>query len=253
MGQVSYFRRLAWAWAYAGARGVRLPLVSGEAVAGGRHEMVFPHATYSPWLADTRFRAIDARTRRHTLVDRYRCYELWQLVWQVRHLPGALLEVGVWRGGTGALIAQRAADAGIRDPIYLCDTFTGVVKTGDVDTYYSGGEHADTSDAHVRRLLDGLGLTNVELLAGIFPDETGAAIADRTFRFCHIDVDVYESARGVLEWVWPRLAVGGVVVFDDYGFATCPGVTRLVDEQRDVPSRLVLHNLNGHAVMTKVE
>jgi O-methyltransferase len=252
MGSISYFRRLAWAWASAGARGARLPLVNGEAVASGQHEMVFPHATYSPWLTDARFQAVHERIRRHTLVDRCRCYELWQLVGQVCDRPGALIEVGVWRGGTGALIAQRAADAGIHDPTYLCDTFTGIVKTGEVDTYYSGGEHADTSEALVRELLDGLGLTNVELLAGIFPDEAGTAIADRTFRFCHIDVDVYESARDVLEWVWPRLTVGGVVVFDDYGFASCPGVTRLVEEQRDVASRLVLHNLNGHAVMIKL-
>ena len=94
-------------------------------------------------------------------------------------------------------------------------------------------------------------LRNVELLAGVFPDETGGRIADRTFRLCHCDVDVYLSAADVLEWVWPRLSAGGVVVFDDYGFPACPGVTRLVDEQRRLPDRLVFHNLNGHGVIVK--
>ena len=75
-------------------------------------------------------------------------------------------------------------------------------------------------------------LTNVELLQGVFPDETADRIADSRFRLCHCDVDVYRSAKDVFDWVWPRLAPGGVVVFDDYGFPACPGVTKFVDEQR---------------------
>jgi O-methyltransferase len=51
--------------------------------------------------------------------------------------------------------------------------------------------------------------------------------------------------------VWPRLSPGGVVVFDDYGFSACPGVTKLVDEQRMRDDRLVLHNLNGHGILVK--
>jgi O-methyltransferase len=251
MPSLPYFRRLASSWAYAGAKGIGLPLVRKEAVASGHHEAVFPYATYSPWLDDARFREVFARAREQTLVDLWRCYELWQLVEQVKDLPGALIEVGVWRGGTGMLIAQRAADLGIADPVYLCDTFTGVVKTSDVDTFYKDGKHDDTNEVHVRKVLADAGLTNAELLVGVFPDDTAAATQDATLRLCHIDVDVYESAASILEWVWPRLPVGGVVVFDDYGFASCPGVTRLVDEQRSVPGRLVIHNLNGHGVLVK--
>ena len=51
--------------------------------------------------------------------------------------------------------------------------------------------------------------------------------------------------------MWPRLAPGGVVVFDDYGFPACPGVTRFVDEQRLLDDRLVVHNLNGHGIVVK--
>jgi O-methyltransferase len=94
-------------------------------------------------------------------------------------------------------------------------------------------------------------LPNVELRAGIFPDETAAGIEDRTFRLCHIDVDVYQSALDVLEWVWPRLSPQGAVVFDDYGCPATPGVTMLVDEQRMRDDRLVLHNLNGHGIIIK--
>jgi O-methyltransferase len=76
-------------------------------------------------------------------------------------------------------------------------------------------------------------------------------VGERALRLCHIDVDVYRSARDVLEWAWPRLSPGGVAVFDDYGFPCCPGVTQFVDEQRGRTDRLVLHNLNGHGLIVK--
>ena len=40
-------------------------------------------------------------------------------------------------------------------------------------------------------------------------------------------------------------------MFDDYGFPACPGVTKLVDEQRGLSDRMVLHNLNGHGIVVK--
>lgn len=220
-------------------------------IGGALHGPVTPTATYSPWNGDETFLAAYRKVSRHTLVDLYRCWELWSLVAQTRMLSGSLIEVGVWRGGTGALIATRAAGCGIAEPVYLCDTFRGVVKASQEDPGYRGGEHADTSRRHVEALLSRLGLVNARILEGVFPEDTARLVADSAFRFCHIDVDVYRSARESVEWLWPRLVVGGVVVYDDYGFDTCSGVTRWVDEQASEADRVVLHNLNGHAVVVK--
>lgn len=251
MSYGTYYARLARQSAYSIAKGVALPFVRREAVRSGAHAMSFPISTYAPWQADPDFRRVHQAIRRHTLVDEWRCHELWSLVAELRDVPGDILEVGVWRGGTGALLAASASKHGLDGTVFLCDTWHGVVKTGEIDTYYRDGKHDDASRETVERLVERLRLRNVELLAGVFPDETGARIADHTFRLCHCDVDVYLSAADVLEWVWPRLSAGGVVVFDDYGFPACPGVTRLVDEQRGLPDRLVLHNLNGHGVIVK--
>jgi len=217
-----------------------------------RNSVIISWATYSPWQLDDDFCATHERIRGHTLVDLYRCYELWHLLAQTRQLAGDILEVGTWRGGTGCLLARRAAGLECDATVHLCDTFTGVVKTGDEDSGYSGGEHADTSVSLVERLSSDLGLDNVAIHQGIFPEETGDALADRTFRFCHIDVDVYQSARDVLDWVWPRMPLGGIVVFDDFGFASCAGITQLVHEEEQKPDRTCLQNLNGHAVLVKV-
>jgi O-methyltransferase len=248
---VSYYGRLARQAGFSIAKGIALPFVRHEAVRSGGHEMAYPIATYAPWRSDHEFRRVYDAIRRNTFVDVWRCHELWDLIGELRDVPGAILEVGVWRGGTGALMAARAAGLGLDETVYLCDTWRGVVKTGEVDIYYRDGKHDNASPAIVERLLAGLGLGNVELLEGVFPDETGDRIDDETFRLCHCDVDVYESAKGVLDWVWPRISPGGVVVFDDYGFPACPGVTKLVDEQRMRDDRIVLHNLNGHGLVFK--
>jgi O-methyltransferase len=246
-----YYGRLARQSGFSIAKGLALPLVRRQAVRSGAHEMAYPISTYAPWQADAEFREVYDVIRPNTFVDVWRCHELWSLVAELRDVPGAILEVGVWRGGTGMLMAARAASLGLEDSVYLCDTWAGVVKTGAVDTYYHDGKHDDASPDVVERLAAQLGLRNVELLQGVFPEETGDRIADRTFRLCHCDVDVYQSASDVLEWVWPRLSRGGAVVFDDYGFPACPGVTKLVDEQRLREDRLVLHNLNGHGILVK--
>ena len=67
----------------------------------------------------------------------------------------------------------------------------------------------------------------------------------------HCDVDVYQSAKDVVDWVLPRLSQGGVIVFDDYGFTSCEGVTRLVNEYRERPEFMFFHNLNGHGILYK--
>jgi O-methyltransferase len=220
------------------------------------HEEVRPWATYAPWNADREFVATYNAIKDYTLVDLYRCWELWTLVGQSAKLDhGGILEIGVWRGGTGAVMAKKAALCGITEPVYLCDTFTGVVKAGTNDTRYRGGEHADTSRRLVETLTrETLKLTNVEILEGIFPEQTAHQIEGQNprFRVCHIDVDVYQSAKDVLHWVWGRMGRGGIIVYDDYGFRGCEGVTKIVHEQLDLRDRLVLHNLNGHAVVIKL-
>ena len=251
MSYAKYYGRLIRDSGYSVAKGAALPFVRRKAVRSGAHAMAFPISSYAPWQADDEFQRVYRAVRDNTFVDEWRCYELWSLVAELREVPGAILEVGVWRGGSGAIMATRAAALGISEPVYLCDTWRGVVKTGELDTYYADGSHADTSREIVAELIARLGLTNVELLQGIFPDQTGEEVEEGPLRLCHVDVDVYQSAKDVFDWAWPRLSQGGIAVFDDYGFPACPGVTQFVDEQRGLEDRLVLHNLNGHGIVVK--
>ncbi|HWI73951.1 MAG TPA: TylF/MycF/NovP-related O-methyltransferase, partial [Baekduia sp.] len=171
MSLLRYYGALARDSSYSVAKGLALPLVRREAVRSRLHTTIYPTLTYSPWRADDAFQRTWKAIRKNTLVDEFRCWELWTLLGDLVTVPGAVLEVGVWRGGTGALIAERCRELGIDEPVYLCDTWEGIVKTTADDPYYHDGKHDDTSKAIVESLVQGMGLTDrVRLLQGIFPD-----------------------------------------------------------------------------------
>jgi len=224
-------------------RATRFPVVKP----GYSQAQIVSHATYAPWLDDAAFIQAYEAVKANTLVDIYRCHELTTLARQVVRLPGDLVEVGVWRGGTAALLAQAAPEK----TIALFDTFNGVAKAdATYDTLYKGGEHADTDRDIVASLFERLGL-RCSINVGMFPDDTVDRLPAQV-SLAHIDVDTYRSAKESFEVIWPRVVQGGMVVFDDYGFWGCEGVTQFVNEScATLADGVLIHNLNGHAVVIK--
>ena len=215
-------------------------------------DRVKPKSNYVPWETDEEFLTARSKIADLTIVDRMRGYELWRLVLQLSKVPGDIIEVGAWKGGTGLLLAQAALSFERPCDIFLCDTFKGIVNASDRDPRYVGTELADCSASEVRERATALGLENVIVVEGVFPEETGNVVARRHFRFAHIDVDVYLSAKKSFNAIWNCLVPGGVLVFDDYGFVDCAGVTNFVNEEVvGHPGLLMIHNLNGHAVVVK--
>jgi O-methyltransferase len=216
------------------------------------YEEIKPLATYAPWLKDEEFLKTYEVVFPYTMVDKYRCYDLWMLIPQIAKIEGAILEVGTWKGGTSGIICQKARLENLKKNIYLADTFTGVPKVSEKDRRYNGGEHNNASEEEIHELLQSkLKIDNYRVLKGIFPDETAHLISDDKFCFCHIDVDVYNSAKDIVEWIWPRLQVGGIIVYDDYGYVACNGITDFVNEQRNETDRNIIYNLNGHAIVIR--
>jgi len=217
------------------------------------YEEVLPQAEYAPWATDEEFLKIHRQLYDHTLVDGYRLFELWKLVEQASKFPtGDIIEIGTYKGGSGALIAKQASILCPEAKIYLCDTFEGIIKVSEMDgPACENGQHkALITD--VFTALANVNVKNVTILKGIFPEDTGQAVEDKQFRFCHIDVDIYHSAVDILDWIWPRMVDHGIIVFDDYGFRHCDGITYLIEEQMKMPDRLVMTNLNGHATIIKL-
>lgn len=217
---------------------------------------------YAPWNSDSAFQSIHemissgGKRGRFTRVDEWRCFGLWKLVEQSAKLSGgAIIEIGVWKGGSGVLIAKQARLCGIADTVYLCDTFTGLpkIKIGEHDACLAEGKFA-VSRQIVEQLLSECGeVDNVRVLEGVFPDETADQIVDQSFRLCHLDVDLYQSAQDILAWVWNKMVIGGIIVYDDYGFRGCPGITKHVNDQMLLDDRLVFYNLDGHGIVIKLK
>ena len=216
------------------------------------HETVTPTSTYAPWRDDEAFQETLRLVRGITLVDMYRLWELWMLVAKSAQLHrGVIIEVGCWLGGTAALIGRRADLCRIREPFHVYDTFKGIppALVSASDPYYHGGEHAATREG-VFQTLARFGVKNFQCIAGIFPNSSIMGPFDAV-RFAHLDVDLYESAKRCTEAIFPRLVPGGMIVYDDYGFRTTPGVTKYVNEVAAGTPYPVIHNLNGHAILIR--
>jgi O-methyltransferase len=202
----------------------------------------------SPWLDDKKFTAIYDKIRHNTLVDRTRCYALYQLLGQVKKISGDILEVGTWRGGTAGIFTHLAPDR----TVYLADTFEGVVKSSDWE-HYNDKAHDDTDEGLVHNFLTkDIGVKNFKILKGIFPEDTGHKVKNKKLAFVYLDVDVYQSTKDAFEYVWENVSPGGIVAFDDYGMVSaCAGISKFVNEIKDDVDKLFLPNLNGQAYVIK--
>ncbi len=112
---------------------------------------------------------------------------------------------------------------------YCFDTFEGHpeedIQSG-IDLY-EAKVFGDTDFATVKEYLKGF--ENIHIYKGRFQDSC-VEIADRTFHIVHLDVDLYEPTQFSLEFFDSRLAVGGIIVVDDYEVHKCPGIKQSVKE-----------------------
>ena len=51
-------------------------------------------------------------------------------------------------------------------------------------------------------------------------------LPDTRWAFAHIDVDLHEPTLASLEYFYPRMVKGGVIVCDDYGSKLFPGARK---------------------------
>jgi O-methyltransferase len=159
-----------------------------------------------------------------SLVDPVRCYMLWQFLHGCMNLPGAVAEVGVYKGGTALLFTRVLSGTG--KTLHLFDTFRGMPTVDPKVDVHRTGDFNDASEAAVRKLIQD---PHAQFHVGFFPD-TAKGLASETFCFVHVDADIRQSVLDACAFFMPRLVPGGVMVFDDYGFESCPGAKRAVDE-----------------------
>jgi O-methyltransferase len=177
------------------------------------------------WSDDNAFCTLAEQIGHRTLIDRTRCFMLYQLALQCRSLEGNVAEIGVYKGGTARLISKVFAETD--KTVHLFDTFTGMPPTDKNKDLHREGDFPDVLLDDVKKFLKDC--DNIRLWPGIFPD-TASPIMNMRFCFVHIDADIYKSVMDCCRFFYPRMKTGGTMIFDDYGFATCPGAKAAVDE-----------------------
>jgi O-methyltransferase len=182
---------------------------------------------FSPWLGLPEFRRFYDLASPRTLVSADRCYVLYTLLRQAMHIGGDVWECGVFRGGTAAMMASMLRAQCPSKALYLFDTFQGMPETDMEKDIHSVGDFSETS---LQSVIEYVGHADLCVFREGFIPDSFVGLEDARIAFAHIDVDIYKSIIDCLDFIWPRVNVGGFVVFDDYGFPTCPGARAAVDE-----------------------
>jgi O-methyltransferase len=173
-----------------------------------------------------RFLDVFRPVQRHSLVGAARCWVLYSAIRQAMKCEGEFWECGVYKGGTAQLLRQMRDLHAKGRKVRLFDSFRGMPETDAVRDVHKSGDFSDTSLEAVRHVV---GSEGVEFHAGFIP-ETFWDLNTEGIAFAHIDLDLHDAVLESCKFIYPRLSRGGVMVFDDYGFPSCPGARIAVDE-----------------------
>lgn len=177
-------------------------------------------------------REIFHAVRQLTMTSPERIYVLIQAVRYLTRaaIPGAIVECGVWKGGSMAAVARTLLQVkDVSRDLYLFDTFQGMTEPGTADVDYSGkqalkvwaeanGVWCDAPLEQVKNALYATGYPKekIHFIEGRV-EETIPAYAPESVALLRLDTDWYESTRHELIHLFPRLIRAGVLIIDDYG------------------------------------
>ena len=173
------------------------------------------------------------RRQRRTLVTFNEAFLVHSLASSVANMPGDFAEVGVFQGSTAKMVCEVKGER----PLHLFDTFEGLPPgtTATEKIVYAKTKYACSFEAVQRHLS---GYPEVHFHKGLFPASAGSLSPDREFAFVHLDVDLYKSTLDCLQYFYPRLLPGGILLSHDYSILE--GVERAFTEfLADKPERLI--------------
>ena len=163
----------------------------------------------------------------------------------VRGVPGDIVECGVENGQSLMYWLSIAFDELTPRNVWGFDSFTGPEKLGMPDANADGDVSTPKPTAYTHSVecfinaLNGYGLpalwTNSHMVVtpGFF-SETLKNYRGEKIAILHLDCNYYESYRVCLEELYPHVAEGGVIVFDEYSNSLdnlhFAGAKRAIDE-----------------------
>jgi O-methyltransferase len=159
-----------------------------------------------------------------TIVGSNRANLLTEMASAVKNIEGDYWECGVYNGGSAARIHSVIPST---KKLVLFDSFEGLPDISKHDNFHKKHDFNDVNFDSVKSYFEPH--KNVEIVKAWVPDIFSNYI-DTKLCFVHIDLDLYEGYKSTLEFTWPRLSSGGVIIFDDYHAPSCIGSKVAVDE-----------------------
>jgi hypothetical protein len=138
-----------------------------------------------------------------------RLYILRQLAKQQTKKDSNFIEFGTYAGMSIHFVADLCKKRFIG-----IDSFEGVSEPGKHDTEYFKTLKLDIELSIAQKTMKSH--KNVELYKGWIP-KVFENIDILTYSYAHIDVDLYEPTKQSIEYIWPKIINGGVLICDDYG------------------------------------
>lgn len=141
------------------------------------------------------------------------------LIWAAQHVlsvDGDFVECGVYRGFCSAVIADYLEFGNVDKTLYLYDTFEGIPSEYNSENH-EAPEYAAPGiyESVVQRFSK---YDNVRIVKGIVPDTFADAVPAKV-ALLHLDLNSSKAETAALEVLFDRITPGGVIVFDDYGWA----------------------------------
>lgn len=147
---------------------------------------------------------------------------LFRAVVATNKIDGEIAEVGVFKGGSAKVISEAKGER----HLHLFDTFKGAPKPDAYDDLMTSQEGQFGSDLNtVKEYL--AEYPNVSFYEGFFPDTSGP-VKETRFSLVHLDTNLHRSTHDCLEFFYPRMNRGGVIISHDYSYMT--GVKKAFDD-----------------------
>lgn len=163
----------------------------------------------------------------YSMVSPYRLKTLYNLSKRIHQekISGAIVECGTYNGGSAAVLGVAQKDLSESRDMWLFDSFEGLPPPTENDGSYEREHHfygwCKGGMEKVHEIFKRLHLPTdrLHIVAGWFQDTFPNNVPEiKQIALVHIDADWYESVKICLEYLYPKVAVGGYIAFDDYGF-----------------------------------
>ena len=195
----------------------------------------------------------------YTMVPKDTFIENLKLCRNLITIHGCVVECGVWRGG---MIAAMAEILGNGRTYYLFDSFEGLPEAKEIDgesalawqrdkenPYFFDNCKAETMYAD--KAMKMAEVSNYKLVKGWFSDTIPHFKFDEDIAILRLDGDWYESTMQCMEFLYPKVATGGVIIIDDY--YTWDGCSRAIHDYlsaHKLPCRI--NQIQGNCYIVKV-